>query len=49
MKKRLLALAFCAMAALTLLPWLITPALAAEVPEIHEAAGAYLYNFENRL
>lgn len=47
MKKRLLALARCAMAALLLLPCLITPALAADVPEIQEAAGAYLYNFEN--
>ena len=47
MKKRLLAMALCAVAALTLLPCLISPVLAAEVPEIHEAAGAYLYNFEN--
>lgn len=35
------------MAALLLLPYLITPALAADPPEIQEAAGAYLYNFEN--
>ena len=47
MKKRLLAMALCAVAALTLLPCLISPVLAAEVSEIHEAAGAYLYNFEN--
>ena len=47
MKKRLLAMALCAVAALTLLPCLISPVLAAEAPEIHEAAGAYLYNFEN--
>lgn len=47
MKKRLLAFARCILAALLLLPCVITPALAAEPPEIQEAAGAYLYNFEN--
>ena len=47
MKKHLLVIARCALAALILLPCLITPALAADIPEIQEAAGAYLYNFEN--
>lgn len=47
MKKRLLAIACCALAALILLPCLISPVLAADAPEIQEAAGAYLYNFEN--
>lgn len=47
MKRRLLALARCALAALLLLPCLIPSVLAAEIPEVREAAGAYLYNFEN--
>lgn len=47
MKKRLLAIARCAVAALLLIPCLITPLLAAEVPEVQSVAGAYLYNFEN--
>lgn len=47
MKKRLLAIARCAVAALLLIPCLVTPLLAAEVPEVQSAAGAYLYNFEN--
>ncbi len=47
MKKHLLVIARCALAAPILLPCLITPALAADIPEIQEAAGAYLYNFEN--